>query len=583
MINKLSMADEIKIKYVVDDSQLKASNTNVQKGLAATAAAAVKTDSSLGKLTTGSAQAGQSLTNLGRIVQDAPFGFIGIQNNIDPLFQSFRQLKIETGSTSSAFKALGSSLIGGAGVGLAISAVTSGLTLLAQNGFFATSKAANAAAEQAKKFKEEIKGIAEDAAKEQANVLILVKALESDTLARREKLAALKELQSINPKYFGDLKLEEGLVVGLAAAYNKYKDAIIASIQNKIDTKKLEDVLEKINTATEQQQQQAIFAASNQKRINSLVAAGGKEYVKTLENVQEILTNTDKLKKLEQQRDEILARIAARNFEGQVGFNVEKVKADVQKVKEVVEKRLENVGTVTVRVPTSEEVLERLKKEIEDANKLLGKNPLILNAKINVGGSEGDSEFFKALREKVKTIQAAFDGITESAARLGSDIFSAIGKGIGDSLSEGGNILQGALEGVLHIMGRFLVQIGEAAILASTLAVAIKSIFKNPGIGLIAGIAAVALGTILQSVKLPQFAGGVQNFSGGMAIVGERGPELVNLPRGSDVIPNHRLNGLGGGAMAIEVTGTLRASGNSLVAVIDGTRRTNNRNGQAGG
>ncbi len=37
---------------------------------------------------------------------------------------------------------------------------------------------------------------------------------------------------------------------------------------------------------------------------------------------------------------------------------------------------------------------------------------------------------------------------------------------------------------------------------------------------------------------LPHFAGGVQNFGGGLAVVGERGPELVNLPAGSSVIPN---------------------------------------------
>lgn len=39
-------------------------------------------------------------------------------------------------------------------------------------------------------------------------------------------------------------------------------------------------------------------------------------------------------------------------------------------------------------------------------------------------------------------------------------------------------------------------------------------------------------------IKLPGFAGGVSNFKGGLAVVGERGPELVNLPGGSDVIPN---------------------------------------------
>lgn len=37
--------------------------------------------------------------------------------------------------------------------------------------------------------------------------------------------------------------------------------------------------------------------------------------------------------------------------------------------------------------------------------------------------------------------------------------------------------------------------------------------------------------------RVPGFAGGVENFGGGLAMVGERGPEVVNLPRGSDVIP----------------------------------------------
>lgn len=37
------------------------------------------------------------------------------------------------------------------------------------------------------------------------------------------------------------------------------------------------------------------------------------------------------------------------------------------------------------------------------------------------------------------------------------------------------------------------------------------------------------------------FATGVHDFAGGMAVVGEKGPELVALPRGSDVIPNNHV------------------------------------------
>lgn len=84
-------------------------------------------------LATGSNQAAQALTNVGRVAQDLPFGFMGIQNNLNPLLESFQRLKAETGSGKEAIKALGSSLIGAGGLGLALSLV-SGAILIYQNG-----------------------------------------------------------------------------------------------------------------------------------------------------------------------------------------------------------------------------------------------------------------------------------------------------------------------------------------------------------------------------------------------------------------------------------------------------------------
>lgn len=49
-----------------------------------------------------------------------------------------------------------------------------------------------------------------------------------------------------------------------------------------------------------------------------------------------------------------------------------------------------------------------------------------------------------------------------------------------------------------------------------------------------------------QALKLNAFAGGTSFAPGGLALVGERGPELVDLPRGSRVIPNHELRGSSG-------------------------------------
>ncbi len=55
------------------------------------------------------------------------------------------------------------------------------------------------------------------------------------------------------------------------------------------------------------------------------------------------------------------------------------------------------------------------------------------------------------------------------------------------------------------------------------------------------------------AANAPLFANGTVNAPGGMAWVGERGPELVNLPRGSQVIPAHRAQNMGGGGVTVNV------------------------------
>jgi hypothetical protein len=104
--------------------------------------------------------------------------------------------------------------------------------------------------------------------------------------------------------------------------------------------------------------------------------------------------------------------------------------------------------------------------------------------------------------------------------------------------------------------------------------------------GAAGGIAAFFTGG--QSV--PGFANGVSNFGGGLALVGERGPELVNLPRGSDVIPS---GAFGGGGTTIAI-GTLtvpvpagvtdaRAFARELYpALMEEAARQRGRNGSTG-
>jgi hypothetical protein len=85
-----------------------------------------------GGLVKGANQASFALTNLGRVASDLPFGFIAIQNNLDPLIQSFGQLKLSSGGSGAALKALGASLAGAGGLALAFSVISSAVTVAIQ-------------------------------------------------------------------------------------------------------------------------------------------------------------------------------------------------------------------------------------------------------------------------------------------------------------------------------------------------------------------------------------------------------------------------------------------------------------------
>lgn len=67
-------------------------------------------------------------------------------------------------------------------------------------------------------------------------------------------------------------------------------------------------------------------------------------------------------------------------------------------------------------------------------------------------------------------------------------------------------------------------------------------------ISTIANTAGIDLNNTLLVIKsFLGFASGTDSAPGGMALVGEKGPEIVNLPRGSQVIPNHAIKGYANG------------------------------------
>ena len=222
-------------------------------------------DSLAGPLTAGSNRAAYALNNLGRVAQDAPFGFIGIQNNLNPLLESFQQLKKESGSTGGALKALGQTLIGPAGLGIALSVVSAGILFYQQY-----QQKANKETEKAKKTTEDYASSleavsriqlvgAQNSVKEITELKNLFDAYKNANLPLSQRKDAYSELQKQSPSYFGNLKFEEQASEKVKTAYDKLAQSIIATgraragidLITKNEQKKLENEQKLVDLQTE--------------------------------------------------------------------------------------------------------------------------------------------------------------------------------------------------------------------------------------------------------------------------------------------------------------------------------------------
>jgi hypothetical protein len=146
-------------------------------------------------------------TNLNLALQDLPFGFIGIQNNLPGLFSAFNRLREESKGTTGALTAMINELKGPAGLFLAFTAATTVTTILIQKFgslsnaydalFTSTSNATIAQRNYNKELKEGVKNLGGEISK----VDLLAKGIANENLSREERLnyfyQAKKELPDL--------------------------------------------------------------------------------------------------------------------------------------------------------------------------------------------------------------------------------------------------------------------------------------------------------------------------------------------------------------------------------------------------
>jgi hypothetical protein len=143
----------------------------------------------------------QSLINFSRIAQDAPYGIIGIANNLNPMLESFERLSKTEGGTKKALAAMAEGLMGPAGIGVALGIVSSlAVTFSKQISeyFKGASNDLDAFIDKINKVKEDLYSIAGKTESKQFKGEILVGIIDSDAsiAARKNALQQLKDLYS---------------------------------------------------------------------------------------------------------------------------------------------------------------------------------------------------------------------------------------------------------------------------------------------------------------------------------------------------------------------------------------------------
>ena len=618
---------------------------------------------------TGANKASLALTDLSRIAQDAPYGFIGISNNINPLVESFGRLKAETGSTGSALKALVGELKGPAGLGLAFGLVSAAISFasIGLSRWIQKTEEAKAKTDEVKKG---LESIYNSVAKEATEVTSLIAILKNENETRFRKLDAIKELQKISPEIFSNLKLEKDAVIGLDSSYKNYIESLKTVVASKIIQAKLEKELTKLielqgitQTSIDKKnvlsstfllkerikslkqfgaegQNQARLLQQEVDRIEGDLSGSTKLKIENTNKQIEELTNkltelstglktsgssakeTEKaLKKTGETIAEILAKFRRKlTAEEALGLPpLEELKAKINDYEAVIkklitEKKVSVTSNIIVNLQAElgelqlkelySRMFSRIKKELENEKieapvqelelnipktnivnlleserqsiisniKKLKLSPLEIKEYFGLGGFENLNvdglrklwfnylNVAKAEAEKFnKDIQQVFINAT-------ADSFIAIGESIGMAIAGQGDGIKAAFDGIFTIFAEALIQLGKYAILQSALIKQLKLAIQSGSFtgGVAAGIALIALGTVIKSTlsginKKAGFAVGTSFAPGGMALVGERGPELVSLPQGSKVIPNGKTNSIMQGAMqSVEVYGTLR-------------------------
>jgi tape measure domain-containing protein len=437
-------------------------------------------------------------------------------------------------------------------------------------------------AERAQKSLSEVnRKAAESVAGQKSEVDTLVAAYKSEGATLDQKKAILSELNRISPEYFGGIRVGKGDIEAITAATAKYGAELIRVAKITAAKDRLVEIEKELLNLNKTAQPSIIQSVGN--AILSLGNVSGF----AAKQAQTAATNiVGQTKALEAERTALANLVTQQTLtDAATGKLTQSTKAYTESVKQATAAK---EAAKTPQISTANIAAVPATSVTSTAENPLPAAPALIEAastqlKIYTEAAAYAADIQDQLNQGIFDFSTGLTGVTEQLLEQGNllgGVFVSMGNAISQAAAQGETSfakLGQAAAGAAAKIIRAYIQQGVAAAVAKALSSVPFPL--NLAAGAAAGGLAAALFTrAVGAIGIKGFARGTGYAPGGLSLVGEQGPELINLPRGSQVYSNPKTNrmldSMGGGGM---LSGEFTVRGTDLVLVLERAQNKNQR------
>lgn len=480
-----------------------------------------------------------------RVIQDAPFGIIGVGNNIQQLAQSFSNLGKASDSGLTKLKLAFTQIFSSGNLlVLAVSAITTVLTLV-EKGFFKSEDAVKSLNKRLDEYRENLEGISKanlegvkNAQSEIANFKLLQAQAENTNISYEKRIEAVEKLKKQYPDYLKNLTNEQILTGNVGVAYDNLTASIIATAkakafqsqigQNALNQATLQTQVEEnllkikelqIERANVLAQSEKFSARDRQDFLTRASAIQGNINDLEKQNIE----NKKQSKKLDEENNKLAEEINQKVAQGADFVN--NTGKGIDSNKDKLKQYSKEWDDYNLSLATTQELTDKLTFSTKDYEKsilsALSSYQQIqskeVKIKLDVEGFEPETAGPRPFEVFLDDVAYQLDKLPELEQRVAdfamtindlikgnvTDAFVDLGYTIGETLASGGNVLKAIGGSLLKSFARFLGQFGEQLIAYGVAAGAFGKLsvaLATPGAAIIAAPLAIAAGVALTAI-----------------------------------------------------------------------------------